>query len=182
MTVSVIKLDISTKKHPTQLYIYCFATENMICKNQYPFKFWVSSCKVGVPPHTVIAMQSPNVVYATNILKITKFSERLKDRTLRKYKFMNSFNVETDFKRYTVLPGTTCVWKMQHIQQEYVWHAFKSFVFYCCFSFSFLFFVCVCVCVCVCVLFYCFSFQFPTCAIIKFRFRYCYLSLYIVRI
>ena len=37
MTVSVIKLDISKKKRPTQLYIYYFATEKLICKNWYPF-------------------------------------------------------------------------------------------------------------------------------------------------
>ena len=33
---------------------------------------------------------------------------------------MISFNVKTDFKRYEVLQGTTCVWKMQNIQQEFV--------------------------------------------------------------
>ena len=71
--------------------------------------------------------KNPNVIYATNISKITNFSERLKDRTLRKYNFVNSFNVKTDFKRYKVLQhGTTCVWKMQNIQQESVSHAFKS--------------------------------------------------------
>ena len=60
------------------------------------------------------------MVYATNISKITNFSERLKDRTLGKYNFVNSFNVKTDFKRYKVLMGTTGVWKMQNIQQEFV--------------------------------------------------------------
>ena len=54
---------------------------------------------------------NPNVVYATSISKITNFSERLKYRTLRKYNFVNSFNVKTDFKRYKVLQGVTCVWK-----------------------------------------------------------------------
>ena len=70
--------------------------------------------------------KNPNIVYATNISKITIFSERLKDRTLRKYNFVNSFNVKTAFKRYIVLQGTTCVWKMQNIQQGLVLHAFKS--------------------------------------------------------
>ena len=42
----------------------------------------------------------------------TNFSECLKDRTLRKYNFMNSFNVKTDFKHYKVFQGTTCVWKI----------------------------------------------------------------------
>ena len=70
--------------------------------------------------------KNPNVAYATNISKITNFSERLKDRTLRKYIFVNLFNVNTDFNRYEVLQGTTCVWKMQNIQQEFVLHAFKS--------------------------------------------------------
>ena len=41
-----------------------------------------------------------NVIYATNISKITIFSERLKDRTLRKYNFVISFNVKNDYKRY----------------------------------------------------------------------------------
>ena len=49
-------------------------------------------------------------LYATNISKITNFSERLKDPTLRKYNFVNSFTVKTDFKRYKELQGTTCVW------------------------------------------------------------------------
>ena len=53
--------------------------------------------------------RNPNVVYATNISKVTNFSERLKDRTLRKNFFMNSFNVMTDFKHYKVLQGTNCV-------------------------------------------------------------------------
>ena len=57
--------------------------------------------------------KNPNVVYATNISNITNFSERLKDRTLRKYNLVNSFNVKTDFKRYKVLQGTTCVWKIK---------------------------------------------------------------------
>ena len=39
--------------------------------------------------------KNPNVVYATNTSKITKFSERLKDSTLRKYNFVNSFKVKT---------------------------------------------------------------------------------------
>ena len=47
-----------------------------------------------------------NVVYPTNI------SERLKDRTLRKYNFVNSFNVKTDFKHYKVLQGTTYACKI----------------------------------------------------------------------
>ena len=46
---------------------------------------------------------NPNVIYATNISRLTNFSERLK------YNFVNSFNVKTDFKRYKVLQGTTCV-------------------------------------------------------------------------
>ena len=58
--------------------------------------------------------------------KITNFSGCLKDRTLRKYNFVNSFNVKTDFQCYKVLHGTTCVWKLQNIQQEFVLHAFKS--------------------------------------------------------
>ena len=33
------------------------------------------------------------------------FSERLKNPTLRKYNFVNSFNVKTDFKHYKVLQG-----------------------------------------------------------------------------
>ena len=70
--------------------------------------------------------KNPRVVYANNILKITNFSECLKDCTPRKYKFVNSFNVKTDFKRYKVLQGTTYVWKMQNIQQEFVLYAFKS--------------------------------------------------------
>ena len=53
-------------------------------------------------------------------------SERLKDRTLRKYNFVNSFNFKTDFKHYKVLQGTTWVWKMQSVQQELVLLAFKS--------------------------------------------------------
>ena len=68
----------------------------------------------------------PNVVYATNISKITNFSECLKNRTLRKYNCVNSFNVKTDFKHYKVFQGTTCVWKLQNIQQKCVLHAFKS--------------------------------------------------------
>ena len=50
--------------------------------------------------------KNPNVVYATNSLKITNFLEHLKDHTLRKYNFVNSFNVKTDFKYYKVLQGT----------------------------------------------------------------------------
>ena len=69
--------------------------------------------------------KNPHVKYARNISKITNISERLKDCTLRKYNFVNSVNVKTDFKRYTELQGTTCVWKMQNIQQEFVLHAFK---------------------------------------------------------
>ena len=42
------------------------------------------------------------------------------------YNFENSFNVKNDYKRYKVLWGTTRVWKMQHIQQEFVLHALKS--------------------------------------------------------
>ena len=61
-----------------------------------------------------------------NILKITNFSECLKESTLRKYNFVNSFNVKTDLKCYKVLQGTTCVWKMQTIQQEFVLRAFKA--------------------------------------------------------
>ena len=67
-----------------------------------------------------------NVAYATNISKITNFSERLKGRTQRKYNSVKSFDVKTDIKRYKVLPGVTCVWKMQNIQQEFVLRAFKS--------------------------------------------------------
>ena len=49
--------------------------------------------------------KNPNVLYATNISKIMNMSERLKDRTLRKYNFVNSFNVKTDFKRYKKITG-----------------------------------------------------------------------------
>ena len=52
--------------------------------------------------------------------------EHLKDPDLRKYNFVNLFNVKTDFKHYKVLQGTTYVWKMQNIQQEFVLRAFKS--------------------------------------------------------
>ena len=69
--------------------------------------------------------KNPNVVYATTISKITNFSERLKDRTLRKYNFVNSFDVKTDFKGNKVLQGTPCGWKMQNIQQEFFLHAFN---------------------------------------------------------
>ena len=64
--------------------------------------------------------KNPDAVYVTNIPKITKFSERLKHRTVRKYNIVNSFNVKTDFKRYT------CVWNMHTFQQTSVLHAFKS--------------------------------------------------------
>ena len=37
---------------------------------------------------------------------------------LRKYNFVN--------KRYKVLRGIPCVWKIQNIQQYFVLHAFKS--------------------------------------------------------
>ena len=40
--------------------------------------------------------------------------------------FVNSFNVKNDYKYYKVLQGTTCVWKMQDIQEHFVLHAFKS--------------------------------------------------------
>ena len=53
-----------------------------------------------------------NIVYPTNSSNMTNFSERLKDGTLRKYNFVNSFNVKTDFKHYKVLQGTTCVCKI----------------------------------------------------------------------
>ena len=53
------------------------------------------------------------------------FPERLKDGTPRKHIFVNLFNVNNDYKYYTVLRGTTCVWKMQNIQQDFVLHAFK---------------------------------------------------------
>ena len=56
MTVSVIKLDISKKKHSNQLYIYVFA-QKIDLQKLVPFKFWVLSCKMGVPPHTVIVIQ-----------------------------------------------------------------------------------------------------------------------------
>ena len=49
--------------------------------------------------------KNPKVVHATHISKITNFSERLKDRTLKKY-FVNSVNVKNDFKCYKVLRGT----------------------------------------------------------------------------
>ena len=68
----------------------------------------------------------PNVVYATNISKITNFSERLKDCTLKKYNLVNSCNVKTDFNCYKLLPGTTCVCKMQNTKQKFVVHDFKS--------------------------------------------------------
>ena len=51
--------------------------------------------------------RTQNVVYATRSSKIMIFSKLLKDRTLRKYNFMNAFNVKTDFKHYKVLQGTT---------------------------------------------------------------------------
>ena len=70
--------------------------------------------------------KNPHSVYATNISKIMIFSERLKDRILRKYNFVNSFNVKTDFKCFKELQGTICVRKMQNVQQELVLHAFKS--------------------------------------------------------
>ena len=47
--------------------------------------------------------KNPNVVYATNISKVTNISECLNDRTLIKYNFVNSFNVKTDFKHYKVV-------------------------------------------------------------------------------
>ena len=81
---------------------------------------------LGHIPNRQALKRAQNVVYATNISKITKFSECLKDRTLRKYNFVNAFNVKNDYKRYKVLRKTTCVWKMQNIQQDFVLHAFKS--------------------------------------------------------
>ena len=126
MTVPVIKLDISKKKYPTQLYIYYFATEKLICKNQYPFQILGVVVQNGGTPtyshrhamaglirtsltdreilsgftiHLILYFgtytespgfkRNPNVVYATNIPKITSFSERLKERTLTKYNFVN---------------------------------------------------------------------------------------------
>ena len=70
--------------------------------------------------------KNPNVVHPTHISKITIFSERPKERTLRQYNFVNSFNVKTGFKCYKLLQGTTCVCKMQNIEQTFVLHAFKS--------------------------------------------------------
>ena len=46
--------------------------------------------------------KNPNVVYARNISKIAIFSKCLKNRTLRKYNFVNSFNVKNDYKHYKV--------------------------------------------------------------------------------
>ena len=57
---------------------------------------------------------------------MTKFPERLKDCTLRKYIFVNPFNVKNDFKHYKVLRGTIFVRQMQSMQQDFVLHAFKS--------------------------------------------------------
>ena len=55
-----------------------------------------------------------NVVYATHISKITNFSERLKNYTLRKYNFENSFNVkQMTTNVHKLLRETTCTWKMK---------------------------------------------------------------------
>ena len=67
-----------------------------------------------------------NIVYAINIPKIANFSELIKYRALRKYSFVNSFNVKNAYKHYKVLQGTTCIWKIQNTQQYFVLHAFKS--------------------------------------------------------
>ena len=56
----------------------------------------------------------------------TEFSERPKDSALRKYNFVNLSNVKNNYKRDKVLRGTTCVWKILNIQQDFVLHAFKS--------------------------------------------------------
>ena len=69
--------------------------------------------------------KNPNVVYATNISKITNFSKRLKDRTQENIT-VNSFNVNNYYKRFKVLRETMCVWKMQNIQLDFVLHCFKS--------------------------------------------------------
>ena len=53
--------------------------------------------------------KNPNDLNATNILKIMIFKERLKDCTLRKYNFMNLFDVKNDYEYYKELRGTTCV-------------------------------------------------------------------------
>ena len=102
--------------------IRTFLTDRVIQTGLAVHLIWSS----GTYIESLGCKKNPDVVYATNILKITNFLERLKDRTLRKYNFVNSFNVKTDFKHYKVLQRTTCVWKMQNIQQESVLHASKS--------------------------------------------------------
>ena len=74
----------------------------------------------------ILNRQNPNIVYGTNISKIKIFSDLLKDCSLRKYNFVNVFNVKNNYKRYKVLRGTTGVCKMQIIQQSFVLHAFIS--------------------------------------------------------
>ena len=44
--------------------------------------------------------KNPNVVYATFFSKIPTCLEHLKDRTLRKYNFVNSFNVKDNIIKY----------------------------------------------------------------------------------
>ena len=70
------------------------------------------------------ALKRTQMSYIPQLFRI--FSEHPKNRTLRQYNFVNSFNVKTGFKCYKLLQGTTCEWKMQNIQQTFVLHAFKS--------------------------------------------------------
>ena len=54
MTVSVIKFDLSKKKHPTQLYVWYFAMED---SDQYPILILGVIVQNGGTPYTAIAVQ-----------------------------------------------------------------------------------------------------------------------------
>ena len=61
--------------------------------------------------------KNTNVVYATNISKITNFSKCLKDRTITKYKFVNSFNVKKDYKQN---------WRNKVINKHQQWENWRN--------------------------------------------------------
>ena len=64
--------------------------------------------------------KNPNIEYATNMAKIKTFFRTSENHTLKEIPFLISFNVQSDYKRKKELRLTTCAWKMQNIQQDFV--------------------------------------------------------------
>ena len=75
---------------------------------------------VSVPDHCLSFYfeKNTNVVYATNILKMTIFLRTVERPYPKKIQLSEFTQCQIDYKRYKVLRGT--------IHQDFVLHAFKS--------------------------------------------------------